>query len=339
MPKWVGSFNKTVSRRALPRSLTHTEAGCARTRTAAADTAFSGAGCSRPMLQKQMLLSYPLMSIAFERKKAMSASEEQANVVRLQSSKLKKTTYLDTREKTMTYIGGSTRSNKLLETLHKEGSLVSPYTEQWFKDVSSKGSWNIEEFHELRKTHGADFIGHILFLYVDHYNVQNKSELSAVYPPLKQLFRSGQHHPDFLILNLPRNEVLALGLGRKNQLFANFIASNGSCVETSDIDQFRCATDFLSFVSLDHAGLVDDLITALEELGMGFERWDSLPLNPGELQELLDSDRESEDFSREEIADLLEEYETADTIVEDSAWTINQFFPNLDVNELNTGDY
>ncbi len=269
----------------------------------------------------------------------MSASEEQANAVRLRSKEKMRTTYLDSREETMTYIGGSKRSNKLLEALHMQGLVVSPYTEQWFNDVSSKGSRNIEEFHEFTKTRDANFIGHMLFLYVDHYNLQNKSELSAVYPPLKRLFVSGQHHADFLVLNLPRNEILALGLGRKNRIFASFIASDGSCVETSDIDNFRSSTDFLGFVSLDHAGLVDDLITALDELGTGFERWDSLPVNPGELQELLDSDDELEDFSREEVIDLLEEYKTADSLIEDAAWTINQFFPNLDVNELNTGDY
>lgn len=79
MPKWVGSSNKTVSRRALPRSLTHTEAACERTGTATADTACLSAGCSRPMLQKQMFLSYSLISIAFKEEKAMSASEERAN--------------------------------------------------------------------------------------------------------------------------------------------------------------------------------------------------------------------------------------------------------------------
>jgi hypothetical protein len=273
----------------------------------------------------------------------------------------------------MKITGGIKRAIALLDKLQHEGHLVDVYSKSFFDRLPSiKDDPQAFFRKELYKDLFVDFedninsdqkpLGHLLLVYVDGLNSDLRKELIEVYEPLAKLIDAGKHNPDFLIINLFTQQVLCIGLGRKNRLFvidavtgANVNAfgllggiNPGGLMTGEDHGYMDRLTQH------DVYECVSDLIHAVDKLGVAMFNYDSTPdqdkleniLNSGpdqhgvyQLRSLDGEILENDEYSKEEIIYLLEQIIVSEKEEEDSMKIINIFFPECYQGDLNTGDY
>jgi hypothetical protein len=274
----------------------------------------------------------------------------------------------------MKITGGTQRAIALLAKLQQQGHLVDVYSQSFFdRQPSIKDDPKVVFRKELYKDLFVDFednidsdqkpLGHLLLVYVDGLNSDLRKALIEVYEPLENLIDAGTHNPDFLIINLFTKQVLCIALGKKNRLFA-IDAQTGETVNTFGLLSGLHASGLIAkedggymdrFTQHDVYEFTSDLVHALHKLGVAMFNYDSTIADQYELEHTLASGPnhdgfyqlkslnneilDDEEYSKEDIVELLEEIIGYQKDEEDSMKLINIFFPECYQGDLNTGDY
>lgn len=270
---------------------------------------------------------------------------------------------------------GAKSAQALLDRLNAEGDLVDVYSSQFFArqpsyqedpyaPFTSEGFDYLLDEYENNTDSDQKPLGHLLFIHVDDYKHELRNKLIEVYQPLMRLFDTGKHHPDFLILNLHTTQVLCIGLGRKNRLFAIDAKSGRSInvfgllrgVHSTILSQEQGDDEYMKkFTEHDVYESVSDLVHALYKLGVAMYGYDGMPANLEQIEysrdlppnnnavyELRDIDGNlltNDEFSKEELIAMYEEIRSYQDQEDEAMKIINTFFPQCERGELNTGDY
>jgi hypothetical protein len=253
---------------------------------------------------------------------------------------------------------GTPQAMELLDLLKKEGNLTDVYSQEFFDRQPTYDESPDALFHK----NGMEYIdelevdpsettkpkNHLLYIFVDEYKKELIDKLLAVYPPLVSYF-GAFHKPDFLILNLFTKQMLCIGFGRKNQIFAfdplysehiDFFGVTGSGDQGKYLDVF---------MDNDCYETVRDFAQALLTLSEAMFEMDHLPHN-SELFEIAFDDGpksdglyyiedDEEGYEKEDIESFMEQYQDAQNRKDQAMKVISTFFPDQDWWELNTGDY
>ena len=189
---------------------------------------------------------------------------------------------------------------------------------------------------------------HLLFIFIDEYKKELIDKLLAAYPPLIEKFNAF-HKPDFIILNLYTKQMLCVGFGRKNRIFA-YDPAYSQQIDFYGLTGAGDGRKYLDkFIEHDCYDTVGDFAQALATLSEAMFDWDHLPHNPDMLEIVLDEgakadglyyiEDDEEGYSKEQIEDFLGEYADAKKREDEAMKIIRTFFPAHDWWELNTGDY
>ena len=274
----------------------------------------------------------------------------------------------------MKITGGTKTAIALFEKLQQEGDLVDVYSKSFFdrqpsfKDdpyapFSQEGYEYVLDEYENNVDSDQKPVGHLLLIHVDDYKKETRKELVDLYKPLGTLIDVGKHNPDFLIVNLFTNQVLCVGLGRKNRLFVIDVVSGANVNAFGLLGSIHPGGLMTGedhgymdrFTQHDVYESVSDLIHALYTLGVAMYNYDGMMANQEQIEHTLDSGPnengvyqlknweneilDEEDYSKEQIVELLEEINGYQAEEDDSMKMINLFFPQCERGELNTGDY
>jgi hypothetical protein len=264
----------------------------------------------------------------------------------------------------MPYIGGTPEVQKFIKKYKANGHLIDPYSKEWLSSLDTRRNADQDfyceidhdQYSEYEAEFGAEFWNHLLILRIDQSNPELIKDLKAIYQPFKFILEdrnslSGyeNHRPNFILINLHIRKILCIGLGRKNRLFGFDLNEYCNNLPNSvNFSPFIAAPNFddtykKDFLSLDHAGLVVSLVQGLSELGAGLFEIASTPGNPDEWPDEPNEDgmylTEDGEFTAEEFEAIKDGYYQADELMHDGITSINLLFPEIEIGDLNTGDY
>ena len=217
--------------------------------------------------------------------------------------------------------------DKLLAQFGSTGIIAEPYggsfmTHAMQDDLEGFQEWEIERYDAES---GPAYRDHLALIYIpEHGSVKLRKALKDTFPTLVNILDlksshgfGNNHNPDFLILNFTTNQMIAAGLSRKNGTFI-VDALGGDIIPTTfflrkDFTAGRSLQDdfIISFTSQDVAKVTFKIIEALSLYGSATYDYFSDLGDPDENQETRD----------------------------DSKFTLSCFLPDIDFNELNTGDF
>jgi hypothetical protein len=228
--------------------------------------------------------------------------------------------------------------------------LIDVYSDEWLAGRNLNQYFSPHLLAEIDEEHGStDYRNHLLVVCLQVCRGNAAEELAGFYPPFAKFISGYNHEPDFLFINFHTRQMLCIGLARKNRFFMIDAATYES-VEGFGID--GCSNDDYveKFIALDHSDVVEDLATALYNLGHALDDFCRTPGNPQTVVETLESEPdpeglryfegEDEGYSREELLDFQQIHEDSDRRCKAEMSVINTFFPEVyGEGEFNTGDY
>lgn len=254
----------------------------------------------------------------------------------------------------------------IYRSIVEKGLLVDLYSEEFFakqptieEDSSAPfsrcGLKLIKEYQddpeETKKPQG-----HLVFIYTEQFKNDLPKSVVDLYPGINSIVSADDmHEPDFLIVNQHTKQILCAGLGRKNRLFIHD-AYTGYLVNIFGLGCGKIDSDYVDkFTQHDCYDAIEYLLGAINNLGQVFFDRDHLPGNIEYVEMALDrgpdddglyyikdydDDKvDDEGYQREQLEDIKDEFIYADEREKEAAKMINIFFPDLDISELNTGDY
>lgn len=269
----------------------------------------------------------------------------------------------------MKITGGTKKAISLLEKLQQQGDLIDVYSKSFFDRLPSaqdkqKSEHHREDFEYLLENYENDIqsdkkpLGHLLFINTSHLRPDLKNLLTQLYKPFANFLGLRIRNPDFIIINLFTKQVLCIGLGRKNRIFA-FDAVTEEQVNVFGLlggQQTSFDRDYVNrFTEHDVSEFVSDLTHSLYRLGLAMYNYDStiadqeqleytLYSGPNEngfyqLKGLDDEILDDEEYSKEEVVKLIDEIKGYQREEDESMEVINLFFPECYQGDLNTGAY
>ena len=247
-----------------------------------------------------------------------------------------------------------------LKKLNLGENLIDCYSAEWnskklkapLEKWQIPASEMITPLKDLDDEYGSEYHHHLYFLFIDPYDKEAHKNICDIFPELSDLILTDKHLPNFIIINTKVEKILCIGLGRKDRIFIidaktkksiKFAASNSTSSSGDD--------DYVAeFTKLDHDHLVEDLINNLDLTGSGLSDWAHMPLdNQDVAYELLDKpvnedgkiahEDDGEEYTKEEIEDIIKEYDKLGNDQDGYMKVINFFFPQCEPRELGTGDY
>lgn len=264
----------------------------------------------------------------------------------------------------MAYIGGTPAVQNFIKKYKASGYLVDPYSKDWLTSIEARRNIDTDfycdiddnQYSEYESKFGPEFLNHLLIVYVDESNSELIKDLQVIYEPFKYIFEerdsySGyeKHRPDFIFINLAIRKILCIGLGRKNRLFEydldEYINNMSNSVDSTQLmATFRTDNPYYKkFTSLDHARFIFSTIRGLYEVGSGLFQNASTPGNPDEWPDEPNEDGiyliEDDEYTAEEFQSIKDDYYEADELMHDGMNSVNLLFPEIDIGDLNTGDY
>ena len=252
-----------------------------------------------------------------------------------------------------------------LKKLNLGENLIDCYSAEWnskklnapLEKWQIPASEMITPLKDLDDEYGPEYHHHLYFLFIDPYDKEahkNHKNICDVFPELSDLILTDKHLPNFIIINTKVEKILCIGLGRKNRIFIidaktkksiDFDSANSTAPSGS-----RNADYVAEFTKLDHDHLVEDLISNLDLTGSSFYEEDHMPIdNQDVAYELLDEpvnedgkivhEDDGEEYTKEEIEEIIKEYDKLHDDQDGYMKVINFFFPQCEPGDLNTGDY
>jgi hypothetical protein len=237
---------------------------------------------------------------------------------------------------------------------------VDIYSKQWLDAHPNFPYCTTDDLAEHQITSSNACEGHLLVISTSLDESVVGEQLLSAYPAFETIFgqKAAHHKPDVIFINLATQQILCVGLGRKNQLFGYAVSAeevtihDGNVQDVISTDRIEEASTptlvfMREFVRYDYAGIVTRLIDSLYEFGVSARAWDHLPLNPEVIEEILELgpneeglyDIDDDLMSEEQVREVLEEFEQADSWGKENLSVIQDFFPELTWADLNTQDY
>lgn len=260
----------------------------------------------------------------------------------------------------MPYTGGTPAAQNCIKQLTELGALVDIYSKQWLDAHPNFLYCSSDDLADYQATSSNACKGHLLIISTSLDESVVGEKLMAAYSEFESVLgKSAPHHkPDFIFINLATQQILCVGLRRKNQLFGYAIGKkaveidDGNVQDVTSTDQIDAAStptlQFMrKFVKYDYAGIITRLIDSLYEFGVSARAWDHLPLNPELIEEILEQgpdeeglfDIDGEMMSLEEARDVIAEFAQADDWGNENLSCIQDLFPDLIWSDVSTGDY
>lgn len=247
----------------------------------------------------------------------------------------------------MKIASGTKAATDFLEKLKSSGDLLDVYSDEWLSKQNERSELPPHFIAAIDEEYGLDYRNHLLVLYINHDKREVIKELTNLYSPLQKLVE-GKHHPDFAFLNLATKQMLCVGLGRKNRLFAYDPAIDHR-LDIYGLTGLGNAQYIQAFTALDHGEVVETIITALYSIGVALFEHDSQPSDHtevyGMLQDVPDSNglyyfpNEADGVTRQELEEIDATYERTSESMANALAKLTQFFPEIYIGEINTGDY
>jgi hypothetical protein len=254
---------------------------------------------------------------------------------------------------------GTPQAMELLKLFKKKECLADVYSQEFFDkqpthDENPDAPFykdGMESINELEDDKSGNFKpnNHLLFIFLEERDKDLMDRLLKVYPPLIKRFE-GFHKPDFLILNLYTKQMLCIGFGRKNRLFA-YDPVYEPAIDLYGYTGMGDGGKYIAkFTEHDYYDAVSDLAGALADLSEAMFEWDHLPHNEDMLGYALDEgprddglyyidEDDDEGYTKEEMEDFLEQFADCQSRGDAALKIIHAFFPQCEWGELNTGDY
>ena len=260
----------------------------------------------------------------------------------------------------MPYTGGTPAAQACIKQLTELGALVDVYSKQWLDAHPNFPYCSADDLAEYQATSSNACEGHLLIISTSLDEPKVAELLMSAYPAFKTLSSEDApyHKPDFVFMNLATQQILCVGLQRKNYFFGYAIGAeeveidDGNVQDITSTDQIEDAgtptLQFMrQFVQYDYAGIVTNLIDSLYEFGVSARTWDHLPLNPELIEEILEQgpdeaglfDIDGEMMTLEEVRSVIAKFESADSWGNENLSCIQDLFPELTWGDLNTQDY
>jgi len=258
------------------------------------------------------------------------------------------------------YSNGTHQAQQYIEKLKKNGDLIDIYSNEWLEKNYKDNKSIIKYIKKFEKKEGNEYIGHMLIIHLADESDEALNELLSLYKPLENIITKKSrsqhtgHNPDFLFINLYTKQILAAGLGRKNRIFlldaetGNSIEYNTQALRISANDIFtnKNKSFYEEFIALDPLEVVTELISSLEELGSALFANASVR-NRDEIEEILETSPDEDgyyfvgvsEYTKEELEEELEEIDRTTDSMYEAIETIQRYFPNASIGDLNTGDY
>jgi hypothetical protein len=232
------------------------------------------------------------------------------------------------------------------EELKQEGKLVDFYSENQQSIIESYGE---DWLRELDEEYGPAYRNHLLMAHLIHWPAEQKNKLFELFPSLKGQFITGKHHPTILFFNLATQQILCVGLGRKNGSFY-FDSETNEHVKSSY--QEKMPTEYFEkLYKLDHHRFIADTLEYLDAFGSSHYEWSCFE-NEQDIRELLEKgpdedgqfrfegeDDDDDGHSKEELEEMLEEIDRLNMYMEDANNFFVRFFPDMEFYELSPGDF
>lgn len=262
----------------------------------------------------------------------------------------------------MTYTGETPNARSCIDQLKQLNALVDVYSNEWLAANPDYCDFYPEDLAEYQRKSKGACAGHLLIISTSLHNDQVAEFLTAAYAPFADIFAANVHHkPDLVFINLATEQILCAGLGRKNYFFG--LAVSDDQVRLSDGDIDLMVRDWNSteppshkianmrfmqkFCKYDYARVIPSLLESLYEFGCNARGWDSLPLNPELVQDILDVGPDSDDMfeiddekmSKEQVQEILEDFAHYEEFGNEHLHTLQTYFPELTWGDLNTQDY
>jgi hypothetical protein len=260
------------------------------------------------------------------------------------------------------YTGGTPEGIKFIEKYKKSGYVVDFYSDEHIKSLDEdSASISVDDLKDFDLKHGTAYRGHMLAIYLGDQNWELLDDLSNLYLPFQRLFNlegaygGTLHKPDLLLVNLVTQEVLCVGLGRKNRSFNFELHRYLQCRTTNDstnkglreFDKNASIDCSEKFFELDHHKIAKRTLSATENLGENYFEYDNLPGNADVIVTLneddglfyLDDFEDEEGMTEEEVKELEENYANYREWIDDCIHVLREIFPKIDDWDLNTGDY
>lgn len=260
------------------------------------------------------------------------------------------------------YTGGTPEAIKFIEKYKKSGYVVDFYSNEHIKSLDEdSASITVDDLKDFDLKHGTAYRGHMLAIYLGDENQELLKDLSNIYLPFQRLFNlesafgGWTHKPDLLLVNLVTQEVLCVGLGRKNRSFnfelhryLQFRTTNDSTnIGLRDFEKSTSTDCSEKFFALDHCKIAKRTVEATDELGEHFFKYDHLPGNADVMVTLneddglfyLDDFQDEEGMTEEEVKELEKNYANYSEWIDDCIDDLREIFPKIEDLDLNTGDY
>lgn len=269
---------------------------------------------------------------------------------------------------------GTKQTEELFRSLADDGDLVDVYSKSFYDrqpsykddpsaDFNKEGFEYLLEECENNPECEIKPLNHLLFIHVDDYKKDVRQALIDVYEPLANLIDNGKHNPDFLLINLYTRQVLCVGFGRKNRLFIIDAETGESVNAFGLLGGLHSSALFVDedggymdrFTEHDIYETVSDFLHALYTLSVAMFSYDNMAGNQEQIEntieagpnengvyQLINWDDEiidEEEYSKEQMDDMLKEINEYQADEDESMRVINIFFPQCERGELNTGDY
>lgn len=225
--------------------------------------------------------------------------------------------------------------------LHEHGLVRKPFEEEVVKNLIDQMWYPEIDYDQDQSSYDQMSALPIYLIHLDEHKTDAINSVVNAYKALVSIKESG-HLFDFLLVDCRSDTVAGFGLGRKNRAFSA-ISENGS--EFTQ-DNSEAITRLSSTMPSD---LYTKLNTVLTELGQDLSNIDNTPGNEEILQELLDDgptddgyyfyEDDDLELNEEEIQDYINDLGIWAENVDDAQYDLRLIFPNLEIYELNTGDY
>ena len=259
----------------------------------------------------------------------------------------------------MTYKGGTPTAQSCIEQLKDLEALVDIYSKEWLAANPDYCDFYPEDLVEYQHKSKGACAGHLLIISTSLHRDQVAQLLPAAYAPFTDIFAQNVYHkPDLVFINLATQQILCVGLGRKNYFFGYAIGKEDVRIrdgnlrevisQSSDIENLEPTKVFMrEFLDFDYTGVVSSLLEALYEFGIAARSYDSLPSTPDQIEEIITLGPDDEGMydiddqlmSLEEARAVIAELEDVDEWGKENLSTLKTYFPELTWSDLNTQDY
>ena len=250
----------------------------------------------------------------------------------------------------MAYQGGTVAAGECISKLKQLGALVDVYSYEWLATQPQDVYFGTGDLEEYQQKSDNLCVGHLLIISTS-LDLQAVGDLlTAAHPGFKAIFgeESVYHKPDFIFINLATQQILCVGLGRKNQIFGYALGTEEIHIRSGNVydsiqpwrhkDSEDPTLVFMrEFLAYDRAGIVEVILEALYLFGECAYNWDHLPLTPDQIEEVIDAgpnsdglyDVDDELMTLDEARAVIKEFEKTDEFGRDNLDRLQLFFPEL----------